>query len=41
MGYATELHRSALFVGGLLLLVAVMLLVGGVAWGERHRHAAP
>ena len=31
----------ALFVGGLLLLVAVMLLVGGVAWGERHRHAAP
>lgn len=32
MAYATAHHRSALFVGGLALMVAVAVLIAGVEW---------
>ncbi len=36
LGYALELHRSALFVSGLVLMGMVMLLVGANTWFQRE-----
>lgn len=37
MGYADELHRSLLFVSGLILLVVVIAVMFLAQWGDRQR----
>lgn len=40
LGYASGLHRSALFASGLLLMAAVVLLVAAAEWLQREKSHA-